>query len=153
MARFIPLGASDRDVGTLRGRFGNRCSRCVFQLRQLSQQFADAFTSPLKFLKFRGSGVTLFKEFRLPIYEVAQFDADLWFIVIHISHQSRRYWPTPHHLARPTGNTVSRIVAWWWHCFVSDISCRPASKTAYVYSLIRPSLTESELDAFLPELK
>ena len=87
MARFIPLGASDRDVGTLRVRFGNRCSRCVFQLRQLSQQFADAFTSPLKFLKFRGGGITLFKEFRLPIYQAAQFDADLWFIVIHISHQ------------------------------------------------------------------
>jgi hypothetical protein len=39
-----------------------------FQLRQLSKQFADAFTSPLKFLKFRGSGITLFKEFRPPIY-------------------------------------------------------------------------------------
>ena len=66
--------------------------------------------------------------------------------------KSRRYWPTPHHLG-PRGNTVSRIVAWWWHCFVSDIPCRPASKTAYVYSRIGPSLTESELDAFLPELK
>jgi len=36
---------------------------------------------------YRACGITLFKEFRLPIYQAAQFDADLWFIVIHISHQ------------------------------------------------------------------
>jgi hypothetical protein len=38
----------------------------------LSKQFANAFTSSFKFLKFRWSGITLFKEFRLPIYEAAQ---------------------------------------------------------------------------------
>jgi len=61
-------------------------SRCLF-LRQLSEQFADALTSPLKFLKFRWSGITLFKEFRLPIYQAAQFDADLLYRYSYFTRQ------------------------------------------------------------------
>jgi hypothetical protein len=66
----------------------------------------------------------------------------------------------PYHLARgetgvPTGNTVSRILAWSWHCVVSDIvmSSSLEDRIRLLTDRAIAAKTQSELDAVLPELK
>jgi hypothetical protein len=55
----------------------------------------------------------------------------------------------------PTGNTVSRILAWWWHCVVSDIvmSSSLEDRIRLLTDRAIAAKTQSELDAILPELK
>jgi hypothetical protein len=60
-------------------------SRGLVRLFQLSKEFADALTSPFKFLNFSGGWVALLEKLCLSSYESAQFDADLGSVVCHNS--------------------------------------------------------------------
>jgi len=48
----------------------------IFVSVLIAQEFEWA-GERIRKLEFRGSGITLFKEFGLPLYQAARFDADL----------------------------------------------------------------------------